>query len=792
MHPVSVHMGRASNGTPVFTIPSLSAEFSRVFGATRDQERGLWMFPAYFPVADLVLADLRVLGRPLEFSPTVDSYIQSLEAVRNLYTSLTLPAGFTFLTKPFDHQVLGLAHIYYMMRAALFYAPGLGKSKIAIDWMRLCAHQGEPGMTLVLGPLVTIRNWGKEIDIHSARTLRWGAVLGTPEEKREVIEKAGTGCFDALLTTYETARNFVDLIAEKVPYTRVVCDECFIGTTQVLTTTGPREISEIVADPNPVYVLSINFSSGVLEERLVTRKWRRVRKVPWCRVEHEWGFFICTPSHQIWTEEDGYIPAAALKDTHHLRAVPRRWEHPQNPEVEVPGSPKNVHIAGSRVVSVTLLERGSPGRYPESSSGDSSTFDIEVEGTHNYFADGVLVSNSHRIKNFGASRSVAAFELGQKATRKVIMTGTPTLGNPADLYGQFKFLGSYFMPESVYKYRERFFEMSLANKHLILGYKNLQILNRRTALISLRRTKEQCLDLPEQLFVDVTYDMGRRARVTYNQLIDDMGVDVDALVEWVKRLGSNDPESLKGHNGQVYSVPQVAVLLNKLSQIRSGFLLTSNVLPDLCDHCEHLPFCVPLKIEPYTQNCYEVHEAPESTLTVFEENAALDALDELLDTILGDPTNKALVWCRYSHPGTEVDMICDRLTARNIKHTRVGKGEGAKVFEKAEAFNADPEQRVYVAQAATGEGITLNSANYTIFFNVDYALQSYLQPLDRNHRIGQSRKVTVYRMAAANSIDASIISLLHQKVEIDRYLTVPGVDVPRMVSRRVVKARGIQ
>ena len=623
MTPVIVRMGRGSNNTPVFTIPSYSAEFARPFGATRDKEQGLWLYPAYFPVADIVLEDFNTLGIPLEFSPAAQRYVERLAGIRQLYEAQHLPPGFEFKTAPFAHQVLGLAHVYHMLRAALFYAPGLGKSKVAIDWMRLCSFLGEAGMTVVLGPLVTIRNWGKEIDTHSARTLRWGAVLGTVKQKERVIGEAEYGKYDVLLLTYDTARNFTDHILEKVEYSRIVADE------------------------------------------------------------------------------------------------------------------------------------------------------------------------SHRIKNWRASRTAAAFELGQKAERKIIMTGTPTLGSPEDLYGQFKFLGHYFMPENPRKYREKFFEVSPANEHLILGYKNLPILNRRTTLVSLRRTKEECLDLPEQMFVDVTYDLGRQASAVYNKLIIDMGIDVDALTRWLRQAADagGGYRALYDADGNMYTVPQVAVLLNKLSQVRSGFLLTSNTLADVCDDCEYLNFCTRLKIHPYTQDCsVGLYEVPESTLTVFEENAALDTLEELLDTILGDPANKALIWCRYSYPGTEVDMISDLLTRKGIKHTRVGKGEGGKVFDYAEAFNADPEQRVYVAQASTGEGITLNSANYTIFYNFDYALQSYLQPLDRNHRIGQSRKVTVYRMMAENAVDATIVSLLQQKVAIDRFLTVPGAAVPGMVARQTVRA----
>ncbi len=621
-----IRMDKAGNNTPVFTIPNNSVEFSRPFGATRDQDRGLWLYPAYFPVIEQVLEDFTALTHPTEFSPMALQHIEENKAIRNKYENRELPDGFEFITKPFEHQILGLAHTFYMRRAALFYAPGLGKSKIAIDWMRLLAFTGETGMTVVIGPLVTIRNWGKELDIHSGKTLRWGAVLGSPEEKRAVIAEAGTGAFDVLLVTYDTARLYVDQILNTVDYSRIVADE------------------------------------------------------------------------------------------------------------------------------------------------------------------------SHRLKNGQAGRTIAAMELGQKAERKVIMTGTPTLGSPADLYGQFKFLAPYFMPESPYKYKERFFEMSAYNKHLVLGYKNLPILNRRVQKVSLRKTKEECLTLPEQLFVDVYFDLTRAQLVLYNEVIDSMGIRFVDLQSWLQDFADPTiPKSkLKSMSGVAYTVPQIAVLLNKLSQIRSGFLLTSNVDATLCDGCESLSFCVPCEIEPYTQDCSVVHVPPEPTLTTVKDNAALDTLDELLETILADPSNKALVWCRYSYPGTEIDTISKHLAAKGVGHVCVDGSTSDKIFDVVERFNADPLLRVYVAQSSTGEGITLNSANYTIFYNFDYGLQAYLQPLDRNHRIGQNRKVTVYRMMAANTLDETIVALLSKKIDIDTFLTSPDITVPLSVTRSSVKARRIE
>jgi len=597
---VVVRMGVAGNGTPVFMTAGQSRELARPFGATWDADRHLWLYPAYYPAAKKVLDDFKVLDShiKLEFSDTASEYIREVERTDVRYAALELPAGFEFVTKPFAHQILGLCHVFYMMRAALFYAPGLGKSKIAVDWMRLLRFLGDKGLTIVMGPVVTVRNWGKEIDRHSGGQLKWGAVLGTKTQKTKVIERAAAGEFDALLVTYDTAKNFIELLIREVPYTRIVADE------------------------------------------------------------------------------------------------------------------------------------------------------------------------SHGIKSFDAARTKAAHELGQKAVRKIIMTGTPTLGSPLDLYGQYKFLGDYFMPEGYFHFKQKYLVHSPYNKHVITGYKNLDILNKRTQFLSLRKTKEECLDLPPQTFVDVDYDLSRHQSVIYNQLIEQMGLDVGLLIA---QLGGAASDVMPSDT----KLPHAAALLNKLMQVASGFLIKNNQDTKLCDNtepggCRYVMNCVSSKIEPYTKGCLVASAPLPNTITVFDDNPKLDALEGIFDSVLEDENNKVIVWCYYK---AELDLISKLLEKLKLPYVKVDGSTGDRVQALADKFNDDPKVRVYLAQVSTGVGITLNAAAYMVYYSLPFALGSYLQSLDRNYRIGQSKNVTVYRLLGRGTIEPAIVKLLDNKVDVDTVLT---------------------
>ena len=598
---VMVRLGRASNGVPVFTISEQSAEFGRPFGAIWNGEQRLWMYPAFLPAARSVIADLEqgfAEHIHFEFSDAVQRYLTGLDDTERRKQERALPDGFEYVTKPYDHQVEGLCHIYFYLRAALFYAAGLGKSKIVIDLLRLLHFLGHKSPAIILGPLVTILNWGRQIDQHGGGELSWGAVLGTPKKKRAVIEAAARGEYDILLVTFDTARNFVDLIHREVPYRTVVADE------------------------------------------------------------------------------------------------------------------------------------------------------------------------SHRIKTWGTGVTRAAHEIGQKASRKIIMTGTPTLGSPLDLYGQYRFLGDCFMPEPYYKYKRKFFNFAGPNSHVVLGYKNLDMLNARTGLLAIRKTKEECLDLPPQTLINHEFEMSRHQSILYNQLVAEMGVDVVTLIAALGGAHSITdalpPDSV---------LPHAAVLLNKLLQISSGFLITNETLA-LCDNveeggCPHKFACVPNGIKPGTPACAVATARLEDQVTVFDKNPKLEALVELLDSVLVDPPNKVIVWGYYRK---ELDIIGERLEKMDIGYVRVDGSTGSKVQLLADQFDEDEDTRVYLAQVSTGVGITLNAAAYMVYYSLPYSLGSYLQSLDRNYRIGQTKNVTVWRLLGKQTVDPAIVRLLDNKVDVDQVL----------------------
>ena len=64
---------------------------------------------------------------------------------------------------------------------------------------------------------------------------------------------------------------------------------------------------------------------------------------------------------------------------------------------------------------------------------------------------------------------------------------------------------------------------------------------------------------------------------------------------------------------------------------------------------------------------------------------------------------------------------------------------------------------------AGGQGINLTAADTVILHDLDWNPQLDRQAVDRAHRLGQRRAVTVYKLVTASTVEESIVQLQHRK-----------------------------
>ena len=73
---------------------------------------------------------------------------------------------------------------------------------------------------------------------------------------------------------------------------------------------------------------------------------------------------------------------------------------------------------------------------------------------------------------------------------------------------------------------------------------------------------------------------------------------------------------------------------------------------------------------------------------------------------------------------------------------------------------------------AGGLGINLTAADTVVFYDHDWNPSNDAQAMDRAHRLGQTRQVTVYRLITKGTIDERIIQLARVKKDVCAYLYI--------------------
>merc|ERR1719387_2890227 len=73
-----------------------------------------------------------------------------------------------------------------------------------------------------------------------------------------------------------------------------------------------------------------------------------------------------------------------------------------------------------------------------------------------------------------------------------------------------------------------------------------------------------------------------------------------------------------------------------------------------------------------------------------------------------------------------------------------------------------------ISTRAGGLGINLTAADTVVFYESDWNPTMDLQAMDRAHRLGQTKKVTVYRLICKDTIEEKILKRATQKEKVSK------------------------
>lgn len=124
-----------------------------------------------------------------------------------------------------------------------------------------------------------------------------------------------------------------------------------------------------------------------------------------------------------------------------------------------------------------------------------------------------------------------------------------------------------------------------------------------------------------------------------------------------------------------------------------------------------------------------------------------------------------------------LDILDDYLRYKNIPYCRIDGQTSAMDREtRIEDFQSPGSDKLVfiLSTRAGGLGIDLYAANTVIIFDSDWNPQVDLQAIDRAHRIGQKRDVTIYRFVTEGSIEDVIVRRAARKLKIDHMIMQKG------------------
>ncbi|KAJ4367070.1 putative DNA helicase ino80 [Neocucurbitaria cava] len=164
-------------------------------------------------------------------------------------------------------------------------------------------------------------------------------------------------------------------------------------------------------------------------------------------------------------------------------------------------------------------------------------------------------------------------------------------------------------------------------------------------------------------------------------------------------------------------------------------------------------------------------EAPSMSRFV-TDSGKLARLDALLKDLKANDHRVLL----YFQMTRMIDLMEEYLTYRNYKYCRL---DGSTKLEDRRDTVADfqSDRSIFVFLLSTragGLGINLTSADTVIFYDSDWNPTIDSQAMDRAHRLGQTRQVTVYRLITRGTIEERIRKRALQKEEVQRVVISGG------------------
>uniref|UniRef100_A0A8B9HSJ1 Chromodomain helicase DNA binding protein 5 n=1 Tax=Astyanax mexicanus TaxID=7994 RepID=A0A8B9HSJ1_ASTMX len=194
-----------------------------------------------------------------------------------------------------------------------------------------------------------------------------------------------------------------------------------------------------------------------------------------------------------------------------------------------------------------------------------------------------------------------------------------------------------------------------------------------------------------------------------------------------------------------------------------------NIMMDLKKCCNH-PYLFPVA-------AVEAPVLPNGSYDgnlLVKSSGKLTLLQKMLKK-LKDEGHRVLI---FSQMTKMLDLLEDFLEFEGYKYERIDGGiTGGLRQEAIDRFNAPGAQQFcfLLSTRAGGLGINLATADTVIIYDSDWNPHNDIQAFSRAHRIGQNKKVMIYRFVTRASVEERITQVAKRKMMLTHLVVRPGL-----------------
>ena len=318
--------------------------------------------------------------------------------------------------------------------------------------------------------------------------------------------------------------------------------------------------------------------------------------------------------------------------------------------------------------------------------------------------DLIIVDEASALQNAQTARWKALNKIAGPDVWLWLMTGTPAAQGPDKAYGLAKLVNPDGVPRYFGSYRDMV--MRKITQFKWAPKENAAETVHRALQPAIRHTKEECLDLPDMVYVSRTVEMTPQQKKFYGKMRKDL------LLEAA---------------GENVTAGNAAGVMTKLLQISSGSVIT--------DDDNNLQFDISTRYKVLTE-------------------------------VLAETPNKVIVFVPFR---SAIALLAEKLTADKITceviSGSVSASDRTDIFR---AFQNEDDPRVLVVQPqAAAHGLTLTAADTIVWWGPTASLEIYEQANARIHRKGQMNKCTIVQLVGS-PVEQRVYTLLDGKMDLHR------------------------